>query len=541
MPDAGGDGRNGPGRHDRQPGEYGHGERGRNEYAHGEHGRRRRAHPARSFPGSLALTVLGAVLPGTGMLAAGRRRLGAVILAIAVVLAGVLLWFGLTQPRAFLHVAVQPQKLIWVSVVFAVVAIAWVAVIVLSHRMLRAKDATIAQRAIGSGLVCVLALAVLLPLMVGSRYAMVQRDLVQSVFASKTDRSATRPEHSTPDDPWGGRDRVNVLLLGGDGGTDRIGIRPDTILLASIDTDTGNTVLFSLPRNLRNVPFPPGSALAKAYPHGHFDGPGDPLEWMLNAMYRNVPRQHPGILKTDHPGADVMKLAVGATLGLRVDYFALVNLQGFQELINALGGVTVNVSERVPIGGSTDSGTPPEGWIEPGPHQHLDGFHALWFARGRWGSDDYHRMRRQRCMMKAIIDQANPGQMVRRYEAIAESSKNILQTDIPGPLLPAFVDLSMKVKGASLTSMVFDNTVIEPWDPDFDLIRSKVQQSLKASEHDGTGHKGGKGKVAGADKDHRASNSPSPSDSPSPGKKKQKDPADKLASHCAYHPDGAAG
>ncbi len=63
-----------------------------------------------------------------------------------------------------------------------------------------------------------------------------------------------------------------------------------------------------------------------------------------------------------------------------------------------------DVNTRVAINGDTDAGIPPTGWIEPGPDQTLDGFHALWFARGRYGSDDYQRMDRQRCTVAAIIE-----------------------------------------------------------------------------------------------------------------------------------------
>src|SRR5690606_36791035 len=106
-------------------------------------------------------------------------------------------------------------------------------------------------------------------------------------------------------------------------------------------------------------------------------------------------------------------------LGLRIDYYVLVNLKAFEQLIDAFGGITVNVNYPVPKGGSEEEGRKPGGWIQPGPNQRLDGFDALWFARGRWGLDDYQRMLRQRCVIKAIIDQADPIKVLTRFEAIA--------------------------------------------------------------------------------------------------------------------------
>ena len=120
----------------------------------------------------------------------------------------------------------------------------------------------------------------------------------------------------------------------------------------------------------------------------------------------------------------------------------LVNLQGFKEIVDAMGGVTVNINEPVAIEGDTDRGIPPTDYLDPGADQHLDGYEALWFARGRWGSDDYERMVRQRCMVDALIEEANPLNLLRRYHELAEAGKEIVRTDIPRALLPAFVDLA---------------------------------------------------------------------------------------------------
>ena len=69
-------------------------------------------------------------------------------------------------------------------------------------------------------------------------------------------------------DPWAGTPRVNVLLLGSDAGADRTGVRTDSMMVASINTRTGDTVLFGLPRNLQNVPFPEHDPLHKLFPQG---------------------------------------------------------------------------------------------------------------------------------------------------------------------------------------------------------------------------------------------------------------------------------
>lgn len=483
----------------------------------------------------MALTVLGAIIPGSGLLAAGRRVLGAIVLSFLVVAVAVGLWAGLTQRRELLHLAVEPSALLTLGAVLAVLGVIWVGVIVVTHRVVRPPDASTGQRLLGSALVTILALAVLLPMVVGSRYAFVQHEFVTNVFAGEESRSETRPTNATRENPWAGQDRVNVLLLGSDAAESRDGIRPDTTIVASIDTNTGQTTLFSLPRNLMNIPFPEDSKLAEAYPDGIFTGPDNWQEYMLLAMYRNVPAQHPNLLDSDHPGADAMKLGVGESLGLRLDYFVMINLQGFQSLIDALGGITVNVNTPVPIGGSDESGIPPSGWIEPGPDQKLDGFHALWFARGRYGSSDYARMDRQRCVINAIVDEAEPARLLRRFEDVITSSANIIETDIPGERLPAFVDLALLVKDAELNSIVFNDEEIDPADPDYDLMRKKVKAALAEASA------GAKPSKAEQDK---GENSPSPKDEPTEEPTKEPDEAggkgsasDSVADSCAYNPE----
>ncbi|HET7328852.1 MAG TPA: LCP family protein [Nocardioidaceae bacterium] len=451
--------------------------------ARSQSGRSRRAdlRRAQGLPGTLGITALSAVLPGSGFIFAGRRTLGLLVLLPTLLVAVLGGWYAATHVRSLLRTAVDPDRLTILSVALITLLVAWVAVVVATYRMVRPLQRPRWHNYVGAAFVVVLCLLVSAPLAVGARYSMVQADLVNSVFQQHT-HSATRPT-VTAADPWGDQERVNVLLLGGDGGVNRMGIRTDTVIVASMDVDTGETVLFSLPRNLMNVPFPEDSPLHKLYPHG-FSGDGPDAEYMLNAIYRNVPAMHPGVLgRTDNPGADALKLGVSAALGIDVDYYLLVNLAGFEQIVDAMGGVTVNINEPIPIGGNTDLGIEPKDYLEPGPDQHLNGFEALWFARGRYGSDDYERMERQRCMIDAIVDKAEPVNLLRRYQELAKAGKEILRTDIPQDLLPAFVDLLLKVKDQELESVVFRSSEqFTPGDPDYDWVHATVQEAIDPPE-----------------------------------------------------------
>jgi LCP family protein required for cell wall assembly len=381
-----------------------------------------------------------------------------------------------TQRPLLLRLAVDPTWLALLAGGLVVAWLLWLALIGTTYARNRPLYAQGVTGLAGTVVVVGLCLAVTAPMLLGARYALVQHGLITTVFDDE--RSATAPT-ATREDPWGGRDRVNVLLLGGDGKVGRPGVRTDSMILTSIDVHTGQAVMFSLPRNLRNVPFPPDSPLAEVYPDG-FTGDGDIAEYFLNAVYGNVPALHPGVLgRSDNEGADAVKEAVSGALGLEVDYYVLVNLAGFEQIVDAIGGITVNINEPVAIGGNTDLGIPPDGYLEPGPDQRLDGFHALWFSRGRWGSSDYQRMQRQRCALNAIVEEADAATMLRRYTALAEAGKKLLRTDIPQDLLPAFVDLATRMKDRSLESVGFERTdAFDPNDPDYDYVQRTVQVAL---------------------------------------------------------------
>lgn len=467
-----------------------------------------------AFQRSAAWTALGAVLPGVGLIKTGHRVAGGIILT--VFLGGVLglgLW-ALTNRSSLIAAAVDPTTLNALSIGLIVLAVLWVGVIVVTNLALRPRGLAQTQRLLSGLLVGVLAFVVAAPMAVAARYSHDQASVVDTVFKSgKKSKSATRPSvDPAQPDPWADKGRLNVLLLGGDSGSGRSkadGIRTDTVIVASIDTATGDTTLFSLPRNAAKMPFPAGSKLAEFYPYGFYDGfDGNNQEYALNAMYRNVPAEHPGAVgETDHEGADVLKVSVGEALGLKLDYYALVDLDGFEEMVDALGGITVNINKHVPVGGNTDRGILPDRWLEPGENVHLKGSDALWFARGRYGGDDFQRMGRQRCVVDAVIRQANPQTVLTRYEAIARASKDIVQTDIPQEMLPALLELALRAKDGKTRSVLFvsGEKGFVSADPDWDAVKKRVAKALEETQ-----------KKPAAPSTPKPEKSDEPKDSPSP-------------------------
>jgi LCP family protein required for cell wall assembly len=462
--------------------------------------------------------VLGTILPGTAYLAAGRRKLGAVTLVLFLLLVAAGAYVAVAGRETVVGWTVNRGSLTWITAAAGALALLWIVVVATGYRMLVPRRTRGWQHALGVLVVVVLAAVVAAPAAEVGRLAGVQRGLIAGVFGPH--RSATVVDKP---DPFAGKSRVNVLLLGGDSGPDRDGLRTDTVIVASIDTRTGDTTLFSLPRNLENLPFPPGSKLAKAYPNG-FTAPQED-EGLLNAVYRNGPALHPGLIgPSDNPGADWLKLGVGEALGLHIDYYVLVNMAGFSRLIDALGGVTVNINYWVPVGGIPDSNQLPQDYFRPGPNQHLNGNQALAYARGRFGLSDYLRMQRQRCMLDAVLKAANPAKVLADYQQIASSTEATLQTDIPESALQGFVDLGFKAKSADIRSVVFDDHVINPAYADYDKIRSIVARSLES------------GSASPDDVPGEPSAVSSTSSAPSSSTPSAGEPASNIGDVCAYDP-----
>ncbi|HKE69278.1 MAG TPA: LCP family protein [Nocardioidaceae bacterium] len=429
----------------------------------------RRAEQAR-FRRSLSLMGMTLVLPGSAHLVAGNKRLGMIILRIWLVLVGVAL-FGvvlyLLDRNAIFSLATNTDLLLLARIVLILLAIAWILLLTDAWRLGDPLRLRRAHRAVMIGVNSTLCLVAGGVLLFSAHVVAVQRDFIQTVFGS-----------GVASDPHDGR--YNVLLLGGDSGKDRWGLRPDSITVASIDEDTGQTILFGIPRNLANVPFPDGSVMHDRFPDGY-----DCDACYINSLYTwgvDHPSQFHGY---DDPGLEATIEGVEGVTGLSINYWAMVNLAGFDALVDALGGVTVDVPKPIPIGGigGAITGTIPAG------EQHLDGYQALWFARSRVADDDYSRMARQKCLMSAMLKQIDPKRVVLKMGDIADASKRVFKTDIPASALPTFIELALKARGEPIRTVSFVPPKIETYDPDYDKIREMVDDAFAKAED---GQSGGK-------------------------------------------------
>ena len=178
-------------------------------------------------------------------------------------------------------------------------------------------------------------------------------------------------------------------------------------------------------------------------------------------------------------------MAVEGITGLQINYWAMVNMAGFKQLVDAVGGVTVNVRQAIPIGGLGDDVT---GYIDPGK-QKLNGFEALWFARAREGSDDYSRMARQKCVMNAMVQQLSPESVLRNFEDLATASSEMFSTSLPASEASKFIDLALKAREQKMSTLSLVPPLINTGDPDIELIHDKVAEAIDRAEGGGSPEK----------------------------------------------------
>lgn len=414
---------------------------------------------------------LGIILPGANFLAAGIIGLGVLILVtITAALGALFYWARNTDLRTFALDTLSRENTLYIVIgASLLIGLFWSAQYIIGffalhrHRLTRTKK--IVSRII-AGIITVL---IFLPFAFASYYAYETHTTLTQVFAGGTEEKRNTPSvyHT---DPWANVSRVNVLALGSDETAHREGVRPDVIMVASIDPQTGETALFNIPRNLRHTPFQEGTPGDTTFPTGFTYGEG-----LINEVWTWA-ETVPHLYSSDNPGLTATQDAVEGALGLEVDYTLRINMKGFEDLVNALGGVTVDVPRDLP---KAKEGVIPDDYVEAGTDQRLDGNDALWYVRSRAGSSDYDRMERTRCMVKALTEEADPQSLVTRYPDLLSVMKQNFHTDMEQGDIQAWAELLNRVQEGGIRGVALTDEVITPYTPDYDAIHALVDEEIE--------------------------------------------------------------
>lgn len=421
---------------------------------------------------AFVLVLMTLLVPGSAQLVAGDRRLGRAALRVTITVWALLvltLILAIFNRPALINVITNPFASLLLVIVLAALAVGWAVLFINTLRLIRPVLLAPGAR---PGVAIALVLALVLgsgTLGYGAYLVNVGRNAIGSIFSA-----------GPTIDPVDGR--YNFLMMGGDAGDDRTGRRPDSLSVLSVDAKTGQTAIISVPRNLQNAQFSEGSPMRSIYPYGYNCGD----ECLINAVNTEVTNNYkdlyPGVAD---PGAQATLEAVSGTLGLTVQAYVLVDMDGFSKLIDAMGGIKIKAGGWVPLSGDmVDEANGihgmPLGWIAAG-NQTLDGYHALWYSRSREFVDDYARIQRQQCVQQAMLKQLDPATLLSKFEDIADAGTKVVESNISASQLGSFVDLAMKAKGQDIKRMTigppdFDASFSTV--PDFDLLHTRVDQLL---------------------------------------------------------------
>ncbi len=421
---------------------------------------------------AFVLILLTLLVPGSAQTVAGNRRLGRTALRVTLTVWALLLLaliLLLVSRPTLINVVANPATALVLVIVLAVLALGWAALFLNTLRLIRPVLLRARARA---AVVVALVLAMLLSsgsLGYAAYLLNVGRDAIGAIFASGP---AMEPAEG----------RYNFLMMGGDAGSDRTGRRPDSLSVISVDAKTGKSAIISIPRNLQNARFSEDSPMRKIYPDGYNCGD----ECLINAINTEVTNEHkdlyPGV---EDPGAQATLEAVSGTLGIKVQAYVLVDMDGFAKLIDAMGGIKIKAGGWVPISGETIDEVHgihgmPLGWIPAGDNT-LDGYHALWYGRSREFVDDNARIARQQCVQQAMLKQLDPATLLSKFEDIAKAGTKVVDSNISSSQLGSFVDLAMKSKGQPVGRLTIgppDFNASFSTVPDFDQIHQAVDKLL---------------------------------------------------------------
>ena len=416
---------------------------------------------------------LSVLFPGLGHLYLGAYRRALGIAAPPLLITALLAGFAVRMDTLdFAGLAVQGwfQVALFVANLVLLVYRAWA--IVEAWSLARAAGGPGLTRAAArqAGIVSAAGLAAVLLVMSGAHLAVARYDLLLSgtascIFDPEADcdpngspgpgdslgPGESLPASVGPDasggavSPWDGRERLNVLLIGADeqGGAHNT----DTLITVSIDPATHQVVMFQLPRDTVDVPIAPGPA-RNVY--------GSVYQGKINSLWVSASQRSdawPGTRATR--GYNALKSSLGHLYGLEIKYYVEVNFDGFTRVVDALGGVTINVQvpvldDNFPVGAGRR-----ERLFIPAGNQHMTGAEALAYARSRKSTSDFDRGARQQRVIVSLRQQLDVGQALKNIDVLAAAIGQSVRTDIPREIVPQLLGIADRVDARSIRSVIF--------------------------------------------------------------------------------------
>jgi LCP family protein required for cell wall assembly len=249
--------------------------------------------------------------------------------------------------------------------------------------------------------------------------------------------------------------QVNILLLGSDIRPNDGGFHTDVTLWVSLNPKDGYVSAVSFPRDLYvYIPGYGNERINFAFPLGGFEKLADTFEY---------------------------------NFGIRPDYYAMVDFNGFVAVINNLGGINVQTEKN--LTDKCDVSLNPSGICSVGPGLvHMNGDLALWYARSRYSTNDIDRSRRAQEVIEAIFDRLMSLDAVLKIPDLYSAYTTYVETDIPLTEIISFIPLASQIyDNGDIRNYVIGYDQVYDWItytgaqvlmPDFDAIQEVMIEAL---------------------------------------------------------------
>ena len=245
------------------------------------------------------------------------------------------------------------------------------------------------------------------------------------------------------------QNKINIMVMGVDERGDDVG-RSDTLFVMTIDTNTKEVAMLSVPRDTRvKIPGKGWEKINHAFAFG---------------------------------GYKLTQQAVEGLLGIKIDHHIMINIAGFQKIIDAVGGVTINVEKRMYYSDPYDDDGGLVINLQPGS-QHMDGHTAIQYVRYRDEEGDIGRVERQQKFLKALLNEVASPSVITKIPTIIREVSSVVKSDMStSQMLNVAKILNDASKNGLKTDMVPGKPAyideISYWLPDLMSLRQHVAQTL---------------------------------------------------------------
>lgn len=401
--------------------------------------------PVRRGIGPLAAAGLSFVWPGLGQLAQRRLMVAALFAIPTIVVVGLVLILVFGEGRLELAAVTMLDPAVATAVVVAILGVGFYRALAIWEAWRDGPARTRGRRA-WSTLVALL-LGVVLMHGIGGYYALAFYQAGTAIFTGDQPSPTSQPPESlvpgetptegpSPGPTYPPSDRISVLLMGVDSGHDRAHALTDTMLVVSLSPSQGTLTMISFPRDISRFPL-------------YFGGTYQTKLNSLMTAARNNPSAYPD------PPATTLANELGYLLGIPIQYSAAINLDGFERMVNIVGGVDV-VNQRAISDPTYDWFDGTFGfYLSAGP-QHLDGRTALAFVRSRKGigDNDFTRADRQQQLLVALRAKLLNGAMLTRLPDLLNAASTTVTTNMPPAKLRDYLGLADTISSAKVQRYV---------------------------------------------------------------------------------------